>query len=178
MIVFQSLLNILLQVLPNRTCQFVVIAGATVLISSYSFANHCISFGDQYMNSMVCGTQTWNKLQWIYVKIAYQPVVLLMATRVILINPNVLDLDRLLTITILSPGQLQSLWMCCFLHRCDTVETLYSTIYYSKYFIELNLDKSTQYVALWTHKRHPIPRPFRRAMECLLWVFQQKLTVL
>ena len=42
-----------------------------------------------------------------------------------------------------------------------TVETLYSTIYYSKYFIELNIDKSTQYVDLWTHKRHPIPRPFR-----------------
>ena len=56
-----------------------------------------------------------------------------------------------------------------------TVETLYSTIYYSKYFIELNIDKSTQYVALWTHKRHPIPRPFGRAMECLLWVLQQKL---
>ena len=60
----------------------------------------------------------------------------------------------------------------------DTVETLYSTIYYSKYFIELNFDKSTQYVALWTHKRQPIPRPFGRAMECLLWVLQQKLTVL
>ena len=59
-----------------------------------------------------------------------------------------------------------------------TVETLYSTIYYSKYFIELNIDKSTLYVALWTHKRHPIPRPFGRAMECLLWVLQQKLTVL
>ena len=80
----------------------------------------------------------------------------------------------------------------------NTVETLYSTIYYSKYFIELNFDKSTQYVALWiyskyfielnfdkstqyvalwTHKRHPIPRPFGRAMECLLWVLQQKLTV-
>ena len=59
-----------------------------------------------------------------------------------------------------------------------TVETLYSTIYYSKYFIELNFDKSTQYVAPWTYKRHPIPRPFGRAMECLLWVFQQKLTVL
>ena len=59
-----------------------------------------------------------------------------------------------------------------------TVETLYSTIYYSKYFIELNFDKSTQYVALWTHKRHPIPRPFGRAMECPLWVLQQKLTVL
>ena len=58
------------------------------------------------------------------------------------------------------------------------VETLYSTIYYSKYFIELNFDKSTQYVALWTHKRHPILRPFGRAMECLLWVLQQKLTVL
>ena len=59
-----------------------------------------------------------------------------------------------------------------------TVETLYSTIYYSKYFIELNFDKSTQYVAFWTHKRHPIARPFGRAMECLLWVLQQKLTVL
>ena len=59
-----------------------------------------------------------------------------------------------------------------------TVETLYSTIYYSKYFIELNFDKSTQYVALWIHKRHPISRPFGRAMECLLWVLQQKLTVL
>ena len=35
-------------------------------------------------------------------------------------------------------------------HHLDTVETLYSTIYYSKYFIELNFDKSTQYVALWT----------------------------
>ena len=30
----------------------------------------------------------------------------------------------------------------------NTVETLYSTIYYSNYFIELNIDKSTQYVAL------------------------------
>ena len=40
------------------------------------------------------------------------------------------------------------------------METLYRTIYNSKYFIELNIDKSTQYVALWTHKRHPIPRPF------------------
>ena len=58
------------------------------------------------------------------------------------------------------------------------VETLYSTIYYSKYFIELHIDESTQYVALWTHKRHPIPRPFGRAMECLLWVLQQKLIVL
>ena len=59
-----------------------------------------------------------------------------------------------------------------------TVETLYSTIYYGKYFIELNFDKFTQYVALWTHKRHPIPRPFGRAMECLLWVLEQKLIVL
>ena len=59
-----------------------------------------------------------------------------------------------------------------------TVETLYSTIYHSKYFIELNFDKSSQYVVLWTHKRHSIPRPFGRAMECLLWVLQQKLTVL
>ena len=41
-----------------------------------------------------------------------------------------------------------------------TVETLYSMIYYSKYFIELNIDKSTQYVALWTHKR-PHTSPFR-----------------
>ena len=41
----------------------------------------------------------------------------------------------------------------------STVETLYSTIYYSKYFIELHIDKSTQYVVLWTHKRHSIPRP-------------------
>ena len=60
----------------------------------------------------------------------------------------------------------------------NSVETLYSTIYYSKYFIELNIDKSTLNVALWTHKRHPIPRPFGRAMECLLWVLQQKLIVL
>ena len=60
----------------------------------------------------------------------------------------------------------------------NTVETLYNTIYNRKYFIELNIDKSTQYVALWTHKKHPIPRPFGRAMECLLWVLQQKLIVL
>ena len=43
------------------------------------------------------------------------------------------------------------LWFVLFL----SVETLYSTIYSSKYFIELNNDKSTQYVALWTHKRPP-----------------------
>ena len=46
------------------------------------------------------------------------------------------------------------------LQHYDTMETLYSMIYYSKYFIELNVAKSTKYVALWTHKRHPIPRPF------------------
>ena len=72
------------------------------------------------------------------------------------------------------PHLIQSLTI----QNITTVEILYSTIYYSKYFIELNFDKSTQYVALWTHKRHPIPRPFGRAMECLLWVLQQKLTVL
>ena len=60
----------------------------------------------------------------------------------------------------------------------NTWENHYSKIYCSKYFIELNFDKSTQYVALWTHKRHPIPRPFGRAMECLLWVLEQKLIVL
>ena len=63
-----------------------------------------------------------------------------------------------------------------FISSFVTVETLYSTIYYSKYFTELHIDKSTQYVAPWTHKRHPIPRG--RAMECLLWVLQQKLIVL
>ena len=54
-----------------------------------------------------------------------------------------------------------------------TVETLYNTIYYSKYFIELNFDKSTQYVALWTHKRHSIPRPLGRAMECFYEYFNR-----
>ena len=49
----------------------------------------------------------------------------------------------------LGPSRWNSLW------NNNTVETLYSTIYYSKYFIELNFDKSTQYLALWTHKRHP-----------------------
>ena len=76
-------------------------------------------------------------------------------------------------------GMFLCFW-CCFVTVlfCDTVETLYNTIYNRKYFIELNIDKSTQYVALWTHKKHPIPRPFGRAMECLLWVLQQKLIVL
>ena len=69
-------------------------------------------------------------------------------------------------------------WFAVWYKTIVTVETLYSTIYYSKYFIELNFDKSTQYVALWTHKRHPIPRPFGRAMECLLWVLEHKLIVL
>ena len=53
-----------------------------------------------------------------------------------------------------------SFWNLAYTHgKYNTVETLYSTIYYSKYFIELNFDKSTQYVALWTHKRHSIARP-------------------
>ena len=45
--------------------------------------------------------------------------------------------------------------------NASTVETLYSTIYYSKYFIELNIDKSTQYVALWTHKLAPFRASYR-----------------
>ena len=40
-----------------------------------------------------------------------------------------------------------------------TVETLYGTIYYSKYFMELNFDKSTLYVSLWT----PHTSPFRES---------------
>ena len=36
----------------------------------------------------------------------------------------------------------------CLCPLVNTVETLYSTIYYNKYFIELHIDKSTQYVAL------------------------------
>ena len=39
------------------------------------------------------------------------------------------------------------------------METLYSTIYYSKYFIELNIDKSTQYVAF--ELKTPHTSPFR-----------------
>ena len=84
-------------------------------------------------------------------------------------------------VIIVKPQQLNVNWPCCTQFRymkVYAVETLHSTIYYSKYFIELNIDKSTQYVAFWTHKRHPIPRPFGRAMECLLWVLQQKLIVL
>ena len=46
-------------------------------------------------------------------------------------------------------------WFWQAVHNAYTVETLYSTIYYSKYFIELNFDKSTQYVALWTHNMLP-----------------------
>ena len=42
-----------------------------------------------------------------------------------------------------------------------TVETLYSTIYYSKCFIELNFDKSTQYVALLNSQKAPHTSPFR-----------------
>ena len=94
-----------------------------------------------------------------------------------------LGLDELtknfVSIAHLRPASLEAkIGAMCFALDQGTVETLYSTIYYSKYFIELNFDKSTQYVALWTHKRHPIPRPFGRAMECLLWVLQQKLIVL
>ena len=40
-----------------------------------------------------------------------------------------------------------------------TVENLYNTIYYSKYAIEFNIDKSAHYVALKTHEGHPIPHP-------------------
>ena len=46
--------------------------------------------------------------------------------------------------------------------KLGTVETLYSTIYYSKYFIELKFDKSTQYIAFWT--LHNIS-PFRASYE-------------
>ena len=37
----------------------------------------------------------------------------------------------------------------------DTVETLYSTIYYSQNFIELNIDKSTQYMPFELTKDTP-----------------------
>ena len=46
------------------------------------------------------------------------------------------------------------------IHVPCTVETLYSTIYYNEYFTELNFDKFTQYVALWTHKKTPHTSPF------------------
>ena len=58
-----------------------------------------------------------------------------------------------------------------------TVETLYSTIYYSKYFIELNIDKSTQYVTLWTHKRHPIPRHSTRVDPTDFAICYTELTI-
>ena len=41
------------------------------------------------------------------------------------------------------------------------METLYSTIYYSKCYIELNFDKSTQYVALLNSQKAPHTSPFR-----------------
>ena len=35
---------------------------------------------------------------------------------------------------------------------------------------------STTQIRLWTHKTHPIPRPHRRTIGCLLWRFWRKLT--
>ena len=31
-------------------------------------------------------------------------------------------------------------------------------------------------IRVWTHKRHPIPRPNGWAIECLLWIFWKNLT--
>ena len=53
----------------------------------------------------------------------------------------------------------------------NTEEPLYNTIYYARYHIQHAIDKCTVLLRLCTKKRHSIPRPYVRAMECLLWVF-------
>ena len=59
-----------------------------------------------------------------------------------------------------------------------TVEPLYNTVHYRRYKIYYNIDRCRIWIRLWTHKRHPIPRPYGRAMGCLLWVFWWKTIVL
>ena len=64
-----------------------------------------------------------------------------------------------------------------YVHR-NTVEPLYNTVHYRRYEVYYNIDRCRIWIRLWTHKRHPIPRPYGRAMGCLLWVFWWKTIVL
>ena len=47
-----------------------------------------------------------------------------------------------------------------------------------RYYINDYRNWDRTLISCWIHKRHPIPRPKRRAMGCLLWIFVRKLTTL
>ena len=59
-----------------------------------------------------------------------------------------------------------------------TVENLYNTIYYSKYAIEFNIDKSAHYVALKTHEGHPISHPTGELWNVFCEYFNKNRSVL
>ena len=60
-------------------------------------------------------------------------------------------------------------WLCW--HDVSLVSTFITRSSIRRCCIQHHSDKSkAQVVGLWTHKRHSIDHPHRRAMGCLLWI--------
>ena len=77
------------------------------------------------------------------------------------------------------PGSLH----CQFIsnHDCDHIQLSAVIKWFNmlrRYYINDYRNWSRISIRCWIHKRHPISRPNRRAMGCLLWIFVRKLTAL
>ena len=55
----------------------------------------------------------------------------------------------------------------------DTLDFRYITVEYNSILNTIQRGNPKISFRLWTHKLHLIPRPYGRAMSCLLWVFFQ-----
>ena len=59
-----------------------------------------------------------------------------------------------------------------------TIQTPHNMVYFTMIFHTIYNEKCRIQIRPWTHKKHCLPRPHRRAMECHLWLFWRKLTML
>ena len=75
-----------------------------------------------------------------------------------------------------------SKWGFCFtnepkLFNPNAIDSQYIVVEYNTIVTQYEREKVWTLLRLWIHKRHPIPRPYGRAMGRLFWVLWRKDTV-
>ena len=69
-------------------------------------------------------------------------------------------------------------WMGRFWHNLLQSNAIITRSNLVRYYINNHRNWGRISIRCWTHKKHPIPPPNRRAMGCPLWIFMRKLTAL
>ena len=90
-----------------------------------------------------------------------------------------IDIDTMLIPQdIFRNSSVRTSFCCNAFFTAHRVKGCYNGVQYSTLCITYCRDWGRISTKCWISKRHPLPRPDRRAMRCFLWIFVRKLTAL